>query len=219
MRRAHAAHWHVRRVACAGGRHGSPTGLRIGRGDLRVALGRESGIDQRPAARRPARRFARAQDARHPRWIIRACASLGWSWRAVETARTKHHCQPGRSLDDGVHEPGQMQISCPLPSRARLPQSVPTNPSMLARPRANAASRPVSRSRCFCRHYAQVSFIMHCIGKLMRPMPTCLGSRYGARTPGRAFCTSSRSRWQRSCAASNPRVRIQQQDAGHKPSV
>ena len=40
-------------------------------------------------------------------------------------------------------------------------------------------SLPVTGSTCFCRHCAQTSFIMHCIGELMLPMPTWSGFRYG----------------------------------------
>ena len=42
---------------------------------------------------------------------------------------------------------------------------------------------PVAGSTWRCRHCAQTSFIMHCIGELMLPMPTCAGLRYGASAP------------------------------------
>ena len=50
---------------------------------------------------------------------------------------------------------------------------------------------PVAGSTCFCRHCAQTSFIMHCIGELMLPMPTCSFFRYGASTPWRAALTAA----------------------------
>jgi hypothetical protein len=34
------------------------------------------------------------------------------------------------------------------------------------------SSRPVTGSTCFCRHCAQTSFIMHCIGELMLAIAT-----------------------------------------------
>jgi hypothetical protein len=37
--------------------------------------------------------------------------------------------------------------------------------------------RPVTGSLCCCRHCAQISFIMHCIGELMLPMALWPGFR------------------------------------------
>ena len=51
-------------------------------------------------------------------------------------------------------------------------------------------SSPVCGSLCFCRHCAQTSFIMHCIGELMLPMARCRASSSGARTPCRASRTA-----------------------------
>ena len=44
-------------------------------------------------------------------------------------------------------------------------------------------SLPVSGSTCFCRHCAQTSFIMHCIGELMLAMAMWFGCSNGWRTP------------------------------------
>ena len=44
---------------------------------------------------------------------------------------------------------------------------------------------------CFCRHWAQISFIMHCIGELMLAMAICLGLSIGASTPWRAAPTAA----------------------------
>ena len=46
---------------------------------------------------------------------------------------------------------------------------------------------PVTGSRCGCRHCAQISFIMHCIGELIEPIARCEGLRNGASTPCRAL--------------------------------
>ena len=50
---------------------------------------------------------------------------------------------------------------------------------------------PVAGSRCGCRHCAQISFIMHCIGELIEPIARCAGLRYGASTPCRARATAA----------------------------
>ena len=50
---------------------------------------------------------------------------------------------------------------------------------------------PVAGSRCGCRHCAQISFIMHCIGELIEPIAACAGLRYGASTPCRARATAA----------------------------
>ena len=48
-------------------------------------------------------------------------------------------------------------------------------------------STPVAGSRWTCRHWAQISFIMHCIGELIEAMALCPGLRCGARMPWRAW--------------------------------
>ena len=49
---------------------------------------------------------------------------------------------------------------------------------------------PVSGLICGCRHCAQTSFIMHCIGLLIDPTALCPGISNGASTPCRAAPTA-----------------------------
>jgi len=50
---------------------------------------------------------------------------------------------------------------------------------------------PVCGSTWGWRHWAQISFIMHCIGLLMEPIARCVGFRYRCRTPCRAAATAA----------------------------
>src|SRR5207248_968472 len=50
---------------------------------------------------------------------------------------------------------------------------------------------PVAGSTCGCRHCAQISFIMHCIGELMEPIALCFGLRKGLSSAWRAWATGA----------------------------
>ncbi len=63
--------------------------------------------------------------------------------------------------------------------------------SWLKQEKTISFSAPVKGSTWRWRHWAQTSFIMHCIGELIEPMPMCRGERYGARTPWRARATAA----------------------------
>jgi len=67
-------------------------------------------------------------------------------------------------------------------------------------------SFPVTGSRCFWRHWAQTSFIMHCIGELMCRSP-CARVEQGSSTPWRASFTAAIMRSSRSPGSGVPAQR------------
>src|SRR5262249_5975135 len=96
----------------------------------------------------------------------------------------KPRCRSERSIHSRV------SFSCTpfwLSRARRLSKSTRSRSWSWLKQENTTLSTPLTGSRWTCRHCAQISFIMHCIGELMEASALCPGLRCGASIPCRAW--------------------------------